>query len=152
MTTTPPPERAHHTSPAPLSPGLIVAASFLLGPIGSGIALAVNDQRLGLKERPPLTFYVFLFLTLISYLIVGRLHFGGTVSLRSREGWLWVRAGLGVVALAVTWLWSGPQRGRFAQHVRAGLRAGNPLPVFAPALLAGVMIDMFVWGLFLRQR
>lgn len=138
--------------PGPLRPGLLVAASFLLGPLGAGIVLAVNDQRLGLKERPPLTFYLFLFVTLIAYLVLARLHFENVLPLRSRSGWMLARVGLGWVALVFAFAWSRKHRPRFAELMAAGFRPGNPMPVLAPALLAGVLVDMFVWGIFMRQR
>jgi hypothetical protein len=135
---------------APLDPTALVVASFVLAPFGAGIALSVNDSRLGAKDRAPLTFYVFFFVALVCYLVLARLHTERVVSFGSRAGWLLARALLGALALLLAWAWSGAARARFQAARRAGVRPGNPLPVCMPALLAGVALDVFVWQLFLR--
>lgn len=137
---------------APLDPKVLVFASFLLGPLGAGVALAVNDNRLGNKERAPLTFYAFFFFALFCYLAVARLHAEHVFALGSRAGWLAARAVEGWLTVAVAFLWSGPARAAWARARAQGARPGNPLPVCMPALLAGVALDMVVWQLFVRPQ
>ncbi len=136
---------------APLNPTVLVLASFVLSPMGAGIALAVNDSRLDAKERAPLTFYVFFFVALIGYLVVARLHVERTVSFGSRTGWLLARVLLGWVAVTLAYFWSRPMLPRYARVRAAGISAGRPLSVCAPALLASVALDIFVWQLFMRR-
>ncbi|MEZ5964430.1 MAG: hypothetical protein R3F56_11340 [Planctomycetota bacterium] len=125
--------------------------SFLLAPLGAGVALAVNDNRLGNKERAPLTFYAFFFVALLCYLALARLHVEHIVSFRTRAGWLAARAALGVVAILLSLVWSRGQMARFESVRRAHGRGGRPLPVCLPALVASVFVDMLVWQIFLRR-
>jgi hypothetical protein len=129
----------------------LVFASFVLAPLGAGIALAVNDSRLGLKERAPLTFYLFFFVALVCYLVVARLHVDGVFSFGSRAGWLLGRVLLGWLALVLAFVWSRGAVARFAEMRRAHAPLGNPLPVCLPALLASVCLDLLVWQVFLRR-
>lgn len=135
---------------APMQPLVLVVASFVLAPLGAGIALSVNDNRLGKKERAPLTFYLFFFVGLIGYLVLARLHVARVVSFGGRPGWLLARALLGCVAFALAWVWSRKMHARFAQMASARGYAGNPLPVCMPALLASVTVDVLVWNSFMR--
>lgn len=135
---------------APIDPWALVVASFVLGPLGAGVALAVNDNRLGDKERAPLTFYVFFFVALLGYLALARMHVDRVVSLATRLGWLAARMALGILAALLAWVWSRGQHGRFAA-VRSALgRSGRSLPVCLPALLASVFVDLLVWQIFIR--
>jgi hypothetical protein len=135
---------------APLHPLALALASFVLAPFGTGIALSVNDARLGAKNRAPLTFYLFFFVALIAYLVLARLHTERVVSFGSKAGWLFARAVLGWLALMLAFVWSRPMRARYQAALNAGVRPGNPLPVCMPALLASVTLDVFVWQLFMR--
>lgn len=136
---------------APIDPRVLVIASFVLGPLGAGVALAVNDARLGAKERAPLTFYLFFFVALLGYLVLARLHVERVVTFHTRAGWLAARLALGVVALGLAWLWSRRSHVEYARLRRVFARAGNALPVCMPALLASVAVDWLVWQIFMRR-
>ncbi len=144
-------------SPAPVPaavyhPTSLVLASFVLSPFGAGIVLAANDHRLGLKDRAPLTFYLFFFVSLIGYLVLANLHAERVLPLASREGWLFSRALLGWVAVLLAWLWSRPARRAHAASRAAGARAAQPLLVCVLAFGLGVTIDGFVWQAFFHPH
>jgi hypothetical protein len=142
----------HATAPSAWNPTVLVLASFVLSPFGAGIVLAANDHRLGLKDRAPLTFYVFFFAALIGYLTLANLHAERILPLASREGWLFARAMLGWVGLLLAWVWSRPAGRRYATLRAAGLRVGPPLLPCIVALGLSVTIDGFVWQAFFHPH
>ncbi len=140
------------TSLRPWNPTALVLASFVLSPFGAGIVLAANDHRLGLKDRAPLTFYVFFFASLIAYLVLANLHAERVLPLASREGWLFSRALLGWLAVTLAWLWSGPARRAHARVRASGVRAGQPLVPCVLAFGLSLTIDGFVWQSFFHPH
>lgn len=140
------------TGPRPWNPTVLVLASFVLSPFGAGIVLAANDHRLGLKDRAPATFYVFFFVSLISYLVLANLHAERVLPLASREGWLFSRALVGWLAVTLAWLWSRPARRAHARVRSSGVRNAQPLLPCVLAFGLSLTIDGFVWQSFFHPH